>query len=68
MGTPEWLLYIGCGPLPVTVEFFVNGNPLLNMFHNPGGHCYWVGAIPNIYVDFKLAQKEVDEMIGCRLS
>ena len=46
-------VYVGHLPgIPVESEGFA-WNPLLNMFHNPGGHCYREGAIPNVYVNLK---------------
>ena len=49
-------MYLGCGPLPVTVAnggFFVyrdlHWNLLLLTGHNPGSDCYWKGATPKIY-------------------
>ena len=39
------LLSVGLSPLPVTVAnegFF--WDPLLKMFHNPGGDSYWAGG------------------------
>ncbi len=37
--------------IPVGHEGF-GWDPLLKMVHNPGGHCYWEGATPIIYLFF----------------
>ena len=54
---------LGVAPSQQQWQVKVYRDSLLKLVHNPGGHCYWEGAIPNTYLKSSKGENELRALI-----